>query len=269
MYQEREFERLRDASFRVFSQFGEDGVIQYLLGKVPIENDLFIEIGVEDYRQSNTRFLLQKDDWRGVVVDCGPDARRFLQESGLYGWHTVDAVEAFVTAENINDLLCPYAGDIGLLSIDVDGVDYYLWKALDVVSPRIVIVEYQTNWGPTESVATPYRPDFDRTRHHYTNQAAGASLAALKLLADRKGYALVGSSDGPNAFFVRRDMMGALREATVEETYRALRYRDSRDESSRPTYLSTIEERRRAMRDAEIVDTETGRLCTVGELFGV
>jgi hypothetical protein len=269
IYEEREFDDPKKAGYSVYSQFGEDGIIQYLLRKVPIQNDLFIEIGVEDYTESNTRFLLQKDNWRGVLVDCVDDAKRFLRDSGLYGGRTVELIQAFLTQENIDEILAPYAGDIGLLSIDVDGVDYFLWEALTVVSPRIVVIEYQSNWGPTETISTPYRPDFNRTKHHYTNLAFGASLAALTHLADRKGYALVGSSEGHNAFFVRRDVLGSLPERTVQDTYSEMRYRDSRDPQFRLTFLTTMEERRRAMRDALVVDVITGQTRTVGDVFGL
>ena len=119
-------EELSSAGYSVYSQFDEDGIIQHLLRHVPIENDLFIEFGVEDYRQSNTRYLLQKDDWRGVILDASDDALRALHETGLYGWRDVTFVRSFLPRENIYGLLAPFGGDVGLLSIDIDGVDYYV-----------------------------------------------------------------------------------------------------------------------------------------------
>ena len=91
------FASLHEAEFQVFSQWGEDGILQYLLGRVPVGNDQFVEIGVEDYSESNTRFLLQNDGWRGVIIDSGSAAKEFLSSRGLDWRHDIRAVEAFVT----------------------------------------------------------------------------------------------------------------------------------------------------------------------------
>ena len=76
-----QLDNIAGAEFRVFSQWGEDGIIQYLLSKVPISNQVFFELGVEDYRESNTRFLLMNDNWRGLVIDCNSQER--CQDQGI------------------------------------------------------------------------------------------------------------------------------------------------------------------------------------------
>jgi hypothetical protein len=269
LLRDRPIGRIREAGYRVYSQFDEDGIIQHLIRHVPIGNDLFVEIGVEDYRESNTRYLLERNDWRGVLIDCDGAAERWLRDSATSLWHTVEFVEAFVTRENVNELLSPYAGDVGLLSIDVDGVDYHLWEAIEVVSPRIVAIEYQSNFGKEHALTVPYRPDFERGKHHYTELCYGASLPALVHLAERKGYAFVGASSGINAFFVRRDAMNGLTEAKVEEEYVETRYRESRDRDHNYSYLSSIRERCEAMADGEVIDVRTGERTTIGRVFGL
>jgi hypothetical protein len=265
----QELSDIRLAAHRVYSQFGEDGVLQYVLGRVPIERKLFIEFGVQDYRESNTRFLLEKDFWEGVIVDPSPAAGEFLRRSNLMGMRTIHCLQSMVTVENINSLFAPWSGDIGLLSIDVDGVDYYLWEALEVVSPRVVIIEYQSNFGPEKKLATPYTPDFDRTKHHFSNLCAGASLAALVALGEEKGYAFVGTTGQHNAVFVRSELTGRLPRPTVAEAYRETAFRESRDDSGNLTYLSSMEERRRAMKDAVVFDFEARQCKTVGQVFGL
>lgn len=260
---------LRDAAHRVYSQFGEDGVLQYVLGRVPLERKRFIEFGVQDYRESNTRFLLEKDFWEGIIVDPLPAAGEFLRRSNLMGMRTIHCLQSMVTVENINELFAPWAGDLGLLSIDVDGVDYYLWEALEVVSPRVVIIEYQSNFGPEKKIATPYAADFDRTRHHFSNLCAGASLAALVDLGAQKGYAFVGTTGQHNAAFVKEEWAGRLPRPTVAEAYVETAFRESRDAAGNLTYLSSMEERRRAMRDAVVFDFETRQQTTVGKIFGL
>ncbi len=181
------------AEFRVFSQFGEDGIIQFLVQRVPIGNRVFVEFGVEDYAESNTRFLLVHDAWRGLILDAGSDHKRFLEESRLAWRTTVDAVTAFIDRDNVNDVIRGggVRGEIGLLSIDIDGNDYWVLDALDVVAPTILVAEYNSAFGPERAVTVPYDPGFDRSTKHSSHLYWGASLAALAQAASRKGMALV------------------------------------------------------------------------------
>ena len=235
-----EVDSLRDVEFRVFSQFGDDGIIQYLLQHVDAPES-FIEFGVETYRESNTRFLLVKDNWRGLVID-GSESNvasiRTLSES----WrHDLTSVASFITRDNINDLFrdAGFTGDVGLLSIDIDGNDYWVWEAIEVVSPVVVVVEYNSVFGPGAKVTVPYAADFTRRAAHHSNLFFGASLAALCDLGQRKGYAFVGSnSAGNNAYFVRTDQLGELPTLTAADGYVESRFRESRDEAGNLTHLS-------------------------------
>lgn len=250
---------LRDSEFRVFSQFGEDGIIQYLLRHVPIENDIFVEFGVEDYTESNTRFLLMHNNWRGIVFDSNAENVCSIQRDALYWKHDLSAAQATLTAENINQLLEEYSvpSDIGLLSIDIDGMDYWVWKAISTVEPRIVVCEYNSVLGASRAITVPYQADFRRHVAHYSGLYFGASLPALIALGRIKGYAFVGSnSHGTNAFFVRRDLVGSLRELTAEEGYVLSRTRESRDQAGRLTFLAG-EARRQMLRGLEFYDLRT------------
>ena len=116
---------LQDAEFRVYSQFGEDGIIQFLIDRVLITKDIFVEIGVETYAESNTRFLLMNNDWIGYIIDRSRDHLDFIQRTHLAWWHSITALCAHITRENINHVLeeAGVEGDIGLFSIDIDGND--------------------------------------------------------------------------------------------------------------------------------------------------
>ena len=258
---------LSDVEFRVFSQFGEDGIVQYLVGHVPIERDVFVEIGVQDYRESNTRFLLCNNNWRGLIVDRGTRHIEFIRSNPI-GWrHSIEATSAFVTRDNVNRILreAGQSGDIGLLSIDIDGNDYHVLEAVDVISPRILIVEYNSTFGPDAAVTVPYDPGFDRTRAHSSNLYWGASLAAMCLAADKKGYAFVGSnSAGNNAFFVRRDVLGAMTAITPGEGWVDARFRESRDRQGNLTYIGPREDRIAVIADQPLVDVASGAMTTVG-----
>lgn len=260
--------RIRDAEFRVFSQFGEDGIIQYLINHVPIENDTFIEFGVEDYDEANTRFLLVNNNWRGLILDRNPTLADNLRNDSIFWRHDLTAVSSFISAENINSLLesAGFCGDIGLLSIDIDGNDYWVWRAITVVSPRIVVCEFNSLFGWRYPVSVSYDKDFDKTRAHCSNLFFGASLPALCHLAKEKGYEFVGSnSTGGNAFFVRNDLAGDLPRPTVEEGYVRSRFRSSTDIDGRLTFLRG-DARVEAIAELQVTDVITGQKRKVSEL---
>jgi hypothetical protein len=263
------YENLADAEFRVFSQFGEDGIIQYLVGKVPIEHETFVEFGVQDYGESNTRFLLWNDNWRGLILDGGTAHVDYVRSDPI-GWrHWIDARSVFVTRDNINAEIAAagISGDIGLLSVDIDGNDYWVLEAIDVVRPRILIVEYNSTFGPDAAVTIPYDPAFDRTRAHSSNLYWGASLAAVAMAADQKGLSLVGSnSAGNNAFFVRQDLLGELRPLQPNEAWVDARFRESRDEAGNMTFIAGREERLAAIADMPLLDLRTGTSIAVEAL---
>jgi hypothetical protein len=257
---------MREAEFRAFSQWGEDGIIQWLISRVPIESETFVEFGVQSYREANTRFLLEHDNWRGLILDSGTAHRRYVESSGLRWRHSIDPVTAFITTANINELLQPMAGNLGLLSIDIDGNDYWVWEAI-TVQPRIVIVEYNSVFGSTRAVSIPYDPAFDRHAAHHSGLYFGASLPALAHLASKLGYQLVGSNlAGNNAFFVRRDLAGELRDLTAADAWRESRFRDSRDERGVLSYVDSHADRLAVMDSLPLVDVISGERLTAGEL---
>lgn len=261
---------IREAEFQVFSQFGEDGIIQFLVQRVTIENDVFIELGVEDYRESNTRFLLVHDNWRGLIIDGGESMHEFLRSTGLAWRHDIDARTAFVDSENINDLIgdAGIEGDIGLLSIDLDGNDYWVFEAIRVVTPRVVVAEYNSLFGADAAVTVPYDPSFVRDKKHWSWLYWGASLAALTKLAVEKGYALVGGNRaGNNAFFVRRDVLGEIPEISVTQAYSPSRFRESRDRAGELSYVSGHERQLRLVSEMPLIDVESGLEVTVAERF--
>ena len=239
---------LHAAQFRVHSQWGEDGILQHLLRHVNVPQKRFVEFGVESYREANTRFLLVNDNWSGLVIDGSPEQVALIRRSREYWLHDLDAVEAFVTRDNINGLLRDHGvtGDIGLLSIDIDGVDWWVWEAIEVVSPAIVVLEYNYRFGPHEAVTVPYAPDFDRRRAHHSLLYYGASLEALCRLGRRKGYAFVGAgSAGLNAFFVRRDLRPAeLPERSAQEGFIEGRFCEAHDAGGTRIKMSNEDQRR-------------------------
>jgi hypothetical protein len=237
-----ESKSLVDHEFRVFSQWGEDGILQFLVRELGLSRSMFVEFGVENYLESNTRFLLVHDNWSGLIIDGSEENITFVRQDPIYWRHNLKAECAFVTRENINALLAKngVSGEIGLLSVDIDGNDYWVWEAIDGVSPAITVVEYNARFGPHDAVTVPYDPSFVRGTAHHSMLYYGASLAALEKLGRRKGYALVGcNSAGNNAFFVRRDLLpSSLRELSAAEAFRSNQFREMRAADGSLTFES-------------------------------
>lgn len=236
----------KDKEFQVYSQWGEDGLIQYLVEQIGIPASTFVEFGVENYHEANTRFLASSRGWSGLVMDASEANIRQIRRDPLYWRCNLKAEAAFITRENINDLLRAQGigGEIGLLSIDIDGNDYWIWEAITVVDPIMVIVEYNARFGPTRAVTVPYNAAFERKAAHSSMIYYGASLRALWMLGKQKNYALVGcNSAGNNAFFVRRDSLPpSVQERTPEETFSPAKFRESRDASGSLIYLDSKQE---------------------------
>ena len=246
--------------FRVFSHAGEDGIIQFLVRSIAVPSRTFVEFGVEDYREANTRFLALNNHWIGHVFD-GSEANVAAIRSDPVLWNAgVTATAAFITRENINDLLVGsgMSGDIGLLSVDVDGNDYWIFDAITAVRPAIAVVEYNHRFGPSRAVTIPYDPKFVRQRDDPTWLSCGASLRALVIAAERKGMSLVGCcSFGNNAFFVRTDLLPPWMPAlSAADGYVRGTFRESMLVDGRERTLTPIEEID-LVASAELVDVET------------
>ena len=199
-----------DAEMQFYSQTGEDGIIQLLLAATGTDTRRTVEICAGDGLECNSANLIVNHGWTGLLVDGGDgivtDGRRFYEE-GAQTWYWPPVLkQAWITRDSINQIVSDagFAGDIDLLSIDLDGVDYWIWEALDCVRSRIVVVEFQSGLGPDDALTVPYSDSFQWEKG---TQYAGASLAAMIKLGNRKGYRFVGTNlYGFNAFFVRDDL---------------------------------------------------------------
>jgi len=262
---------VKKAEFKVFSQFGEDGIIQYLVHQSGIRDDekTLVEFGSDFYGEANTRFLVLNDNWRALLIDGKPSAIRTIRRQPFFWSHDITAVASFITAENINDIIggSGFIGQIGLLSIDIDGNDFWVWDRISVVHPVIVVAEYNSVWGAERAVTIPYDPKFYRMKAHYSGQYFGCSLKALEILAERKGYALVGcNSNANNCFFVRKDRLNGQPALTSKQAYVRARFRDMRNPAGEFTYVSGHAEALKAMADLPLVDVETDKTIQVRDL---
>ena len=223
----QETKRLTRFGHKIYAQNDEDGIIAEILrrlgDKIP---KTFIEFGVESGVECNTLALLAQG-WSGLWLE-GSDkyVAHINQNLAAYiNTNKLKAAPAFVTRDNVNQLFTQngMTGEIGLLSIDVDGNDIWIWKAVTAVNPAIVVIEYNSTWAPPLTIAQVDDPAVYWQGTNYF----GASLGALEKIGKEKGYNLVGCNfSGANAFFVRADLCGDLFAApyTAENHYEPPRY---------------------------------------------
>lgn len=263
---------IQQMEFKVFSQFGEDGIIQYLVNRAGItpEERLLVEFGSDFYGEANTRFLVMNDYWRALLIDGSQKSIQSIRKQPFFWERDLTAVTAFIDADNINEIIgtADYRGKIGLLSIDIDGNDYWVWDRISVVDPVIVVAEYNSLFGSMRAVTIPYDPKFYRLDAHYSGLYFGCSLKALEILGARKGYALVGSNRaGNNCFFVKRDRLNGQPALSAEQAYVQSRFRDMRNSSGEFTFIADHAVQLRAIADLPLVDVETGDKIRVQDLI--
>ena len=255
---------IQQSEFQIFSQWGDDGIIDFLCRylDIPDRNKIFVEFGVESYVECNTRFLLINNNWEGLVIDGSSTNIQKLHKEDIVWKFNLTAVTEFITKENINELLRKnnIEGEIGLLHIDIDGNDYWIWKEINVINPIIVIIEYNSVFGNTNSWTIPYHEDFDRTKAHFSNLYYGVSLKSLIDLGGEKGYSFIGcNSNGNNAYFIRNDKLKQIKVRTLEDGYVLSKFSESKDQNGKLSFLKGGD-KLLALKELDIYDTSKNSL---------
>ena len=193
-----------------FSQNGEDGILEFIFSMVGKTNKFFIEFGVGNGNECNTRNLLTTG-WIGLMMDAQDNINPLIKKE-------------FVTAENVNKIFSKYKvpKNFDLLSIDVDYNDYWIWKAIKEYFPRVIVIEYNSTIPPNESKVVKYNKNavWDQTNYF------GASLKAFYKLGKSKGYTLVGCDNhGVNAFFIKDEIVqGKIKEKNIKDMFRSPKF---------------------------------------------
>ncbi len=199
--------RILAQRFHVSSQNEEDGITLALINLTGTTNRRFLDLGA-GANGGNTGFLAESCGWTGLMADGR--ANRVVQLAARYARCGVDAKQVWLTGDNVNQVARDHRldGEIDLLSLDLDGIDYWVWRALDACSPRVVVLAFNAAFGADRAVTVPYDPEFDRAAN--TEGAPwfyGASLAAFEQLGREKGYRLVMvEPKGVHAYLLRNDV---------------------------------------------------------------
>jgi len=221
---------INEFNFSIFSQFNEDAIIQFLVKNLNIKNKTFVEFGVENYEEANTRLLLEKDNWQGLIIDCSEENIKHIKNQNYFWRHNLTALSEFISVENINKILAKnnFVGEVGLLSIDTDGNDLWIWKEISEIKPIILIIEYNAKLGNEKSLSIKYNTNFKRASSGLDKLIYGASLKALEKISEEKGYSLVCTNkNGNNAFFVRNDCLNQkIYKQSTEECFKMSSFRE-------------------------------------------
>ena len=266
---------ISDVDYKIYSQFGEDGIIDFILRKLNIEKPKFVEIGVGDYTESNTRFLFESRTAKGLIIDCLEDLSSKVSKNLKLWKGDLKIEEIFVSSENINSVLEKnnFEKDIDFFSLDIDGIDYWIIKSLPVNFSKVAVIEYNPIFGHEHEVTVPNIEKFDRTSYHYSNLCYGMSLKALVKIMELKNFYFLGSNlRRNNAFFVSKNFnkdacFPNIKISNISENVDC-NIRESRGKKKELTYLSG-HERIKEIRDCEIIDLKKNKKIKVKDLFDV
>jgi hypothetical protein len=241
------FENLWDAEVRVYSQWGEDGILDFIFSKLGVFKPKVIEVGAGDFSECNSRFLAEFLNASVVAIDGRTDLIKSIDQSNLQ-WKThILGIQIWVTPKNINELISKardFMSGIDMLSLDLDGNDYWIIKEADLTDIKLVVLEYNPLFGSQKALTVPEEDNFDRTKKHYSWLYYGASLKAYVDLMTKKEFKFVGSNRvGNNAFFVAEAYSHLIpfNPDPKDDSYFDWRIRESRDESAQLNFLSGIE----------------------------
>ena len=231
---------LSEVEFQVYSQWGEDGIIDWLINKFPEISKSFLEIGTENYKESNTRFLLSNNNWNGFLIEADKAAVKDIKSQRIFWKHNLRVENEFITKDNINAIVkkINVPKKLGLLSLDIDGVDYWILNNLSFLEPSIVVCEYNSLFGQKKSVTVPYKKNFIRSEEHYSNLFYGASIKAFIDMMKKKNYFLIGTnSAGNNAFFIEKKLWNKARKLIIEKKVFVSKFRESRNAKGKLNFL--------------------------------
>ncbi len=269
----KHFKNLWDAEVKVFSQWGEDGILDYLCFELDLFKPKMLELGSGNFLECNSRFLAENLNASVVAVDSRKDLIPTLESLPIYWKTSILPINTWITPETVIDIqekAVDFLGKIEILSLDIDGNDYWVAMNLDLSEIRIIVVEYNPLFGSEKAVTIPRKDDFDRTTAHFSNLYYGVSLKAWINHFREHNFDFVGTNRaGNNAFFIASDCLDKLSIPLPNfndlEIYVDWRVRESRDKRGRLNYLANAE-RQKLIANMPLIDLETKAEIFVSDL---
>jgi len=254
-----------ETSYKVYSQNGEDGFIDFLLFSLNIDKPKFIEIGVGTYKECNTRFLFERTGPEGLVIDYIKDLEKNVKKNIRFWKGDLTIVNELINTENIINILEQnnFHKEIDLFSLDIDGIDYWILDKLPENFSKICIIEYNSIFGDELEITVPNEINFTRKEYHFSHLCYGMSLKALIRKMNEKGFIFVGSNEfNNNAFFIQKKYQSNL-NINLPDTNNLKKFtisniRESRDKNGILNYLRK-EDRLKAIENCEVIDLSNSK----------
>ena len=256
----KDINKLHDVDYKIFSQNGEDGILDYLLYQLKIEKPKFIEIGVGDYTESNTRFIFDRCSPKGAIIDYIDNFEERVKKKINLWKGELKIINNFVNSENINKIMkdTDCTTDLDIFSLDIDGIDYWILEKLPKDFSKIAVIEFNPIFGSSLKVSVPNKNNFERKKYHYSNLCFGMSLRAAIEIMNEKNFYFVGTNLlRNNAFFIsknytKQEYFNNLKINKVENSIDA-NFTESRDVDGNLNYLNH-QKRINEILDCEVVD---------------
>ena len=252
--------KLFEVDYKIFSQNGEDGILDYLLYQLGIQKPKFLEIGVGDYSECNTRFIFERCSSKGTIIDLLDNLEEKVKKNVLLWKGELNIINKNINSENILKILNEYdtLNQLDLFSLDIDGIDYWILEKMPQNFSKIVVLEYNPSFGAELEITVPNIDNFNRTQYHYSNLCFGMSLKAAINLMDKKNFYFVGTNlFRNNAFFVSKDFIKEkfFKDLEVNDLYSSIdaNFTENRDVSGNLNYLKS-KKRIEKILDCEVVD---------------
>ncbi len=265
----KKIRNINDLEYKVFSQNGEDGIIDYLLHSLKISKPKFIEIGVGDYKECNSRFFYERTSPRGLIIDNIKNFNEKVKKNIKLWKGDLTIVEKTINSENIIKTLKDnnFYNDIDFISLDIDGTDYWVLEKLPKELSKIFVLEFNSAFGGDKEITVPNINNFNRTKYHYSNLCFGASLKSLIKLMKKKNYVFLGTNlHNINAFFVQKKYLKKINlkipSSRNINKFSISNIRESRNKKNKLNYLSG-DEKINEIRNCNVVDLSYSKKKTV------
>ena len=266
------FKELWDAEVKVYSQWGEDGILDYICEAIGISKPNVIEIGSGNFIECNSRFLAESRNANIIAVDGRNDLIDTVNTSSVFWKSFIIPLVDWVTPSKINSIIQlgeSRFGKIDIFSIDLDGNDYWILKEANLNQIDIVVLEYNPLFGAIKEVTVPRDDEFNRYKKHFSGLYYGASLKAYINLLSNKNFSFIGTNRvGSNAFFIKSNLLDNFKISTPSnlEKYVDWRIRESRDISGRLSYLSG-KDRLEIIKELPLIELTTQSEVNVASLM--
>ena len=268
-----QYKNLNNLDYKVYSQNGEDGILDYFLNCLNIDKPKFVEIGIGDYSECNSRFIFERTSPKGLVIDCIENLKKKVSRNAKLWKGDLKIINEKINSNNIIEILNnnSFLDELDLFSLDIDSTDYWVLKKMPNNFSKIAIIEYNSVFGPDLKITVPNIDNFNRNEYHFSNLCFGASLRAIIDLMEEKNFKFVGTNLARcNAFFILEKYLDKINVEIPNKNnlsnHTDSNIRESRDQSGKLNYISG-DERIKSIYECDIIDLNDNKIKKIKSFF--